>query len=143
MSIPLRLNQRRHLRRDHMVIRIWLATLTCCMLWFGGLYGQCTINGPLAIPDDGVDTIEIPISGLINSNLASPTQGICGVEIKFVHEYLGDLTVSLVSPSGTSVQLIGPTTTTTGSTNLANWHVDFVPCGGPASPDAGFADAWS
>jgi len=126
-----------------MVSRIWLATLSCCLLYLGGLHSQCTITGPLAIPDDGVLTVEISTSGLINSNLASPTQGICGVEINFVHEYLGDLTVSLISPSGTMVQLIGPTTTTTGSTNLANWHIDFNPCGSPASPDAGFADVWS
>src|SRR5688572_18586890 len=106
-----------------MVTRIWLGTLACCMLYLGGLQSQCTITGPLAIPDDGVLTVPISSSGLINSNLASPTQGICGVEIEFTHEYIGDLTVSLVSPSGTIVNLIGPTTNALpNGTNLAVWN---------------------
>ena len=127
-----------------MVNRIWLATLSCCLLYLGGLHSQCTISGPLAIPDDGVLTVDIPTSGLINSNLASPTQGICGVEIEFTHEYIGDLTVALVSPSGTIVNLIGPTTNALpNGTNLANWNIDFIPCGSPAAPDPGFTDVWS
>ena len=108
-----------------------------------GLRAQCMSPDPVDIPDPGTVTIEIPIGGLTDAMLSSPTQGICGVEINFTHEYLGDLTVSLVSPNGTIVQLIGPTTTSTFPTNLSAWDVDFVPCGTPAVPDAGFAPVWS
>lgn len=83
------------------------------------------------------------VSGLANSDLASPSQGICGVEIHFDHEYLGDLTVTLISPDGTSVGLIGPTTTAITPTNLSTWDINFVPCATPAAPDAGFTAMWS
>lgn len=79
----------------------------------------------------------------MDSDLASPTQGICGVEIEFVHEYLGDLTMSLVSPSGTTVDLIGPPTTLISPTNLSSWKINFVKCLAAASPDPGFTPTWS
>ena len=104
---------------------------------------QCTTPSSQSIPDDGILTIDFYVSGLIDSDLASATQGICGVEIDFMHEYLGDLTISLISPSGTIVQLVGPTTTSTMPTNLSRWNVQFVPCATPAAPDAGFTDTWS
>ncbi len=107
------------------------------------LRSQCTITGPVLIPDDDVITLGVLATGLIDANLASPTQGICGVHIEFTHEYLGDLTMTLVSPSGTAVTLVGPTTTATFPTNLTTWDIDFIPCGTPANPDPGFADMWS
>lgn len=94
------------------------------------------------IPDNDIATIQIAVSGLIDNNLAGP-QGICGIEIEFTHEYLGDLTITLISPSGTSVTLIGQPTTAIGPTNLANWDISFLPCATPAAPDPGFADVWS
>ena len=108
-----------------------------------GAGSQCTISTATPIPDNGTETIQFAVTGLVDNNLASPTQGICGVEIEFMHEYVGDLTVTLVSPSGTTVQLIGPPTTAITATNLSNWDIDFIPCMTPASPDPGFADAWS
>src|SRR5688572_25463137 len=115
--------------------------LTCLVI--NRLDAQCSMTISQPIPDDGILIVDFFVSGLIDSDLSSPTQGICGVEINFMHEYLGDLTISLISPSGTVVDLAGPATTATGNTNLSNWNVDFIPCATPASPDAGFADVWS
>ncbi len=124
-----------------------LCVIVYCILSFflslNQLTGQCTFSEPLIIPDNGTATIFFHVSGLANPNLSSPTQGICGVEIDFMHEYLGDLTITLISPSGTIVTLIGPSTITTGITNLTRWNIDFVPCGTPAAPDAGFTPLWS
>ncbi|MEO6130546.1 MAG: proprotein convertase P-domain-containing protein, partial [Saprospiraceae bacterium] len=97
----------------------------------------------MAIPDDGCITIQFIVSGLTDDDLAGPTQGICGVNLDFMHEYLGDVTVTLVSPSGTSVTLIGPVTTAITPTNLSRWNIRFVPCMTAAAPDAGFSDIWS
>ncbi len=107
------------------------------------MQGQCSLSSATDVPDNAIFTIDLSVSGLIDNSLSSPTQGICGVEIDFMHEYLGDLTITLISPSGTSVDLIGPATTSTGNTNLTRWNIEFVPCMTPASPDAGFADIWS
>src|SRR6188508_2293969 len=67
---------------------------------------QCTTTGPQVIPDDGMTSIQLIVSGLMDSDLASPTQGICGIQLDFMHEYLGDLTIILISPSGTNDTLV-------------------------------------
>lgn len=51
--------------------------------------------------------------------------------------------MSLVSPGGTTIQLIGPVTTTITSTNLITWNIGFIPCATLPVPDAGFASTWS
>lgn len=104
---------------------------------------QCSVADPTPIPDNDFITLGFNVSGLTNANLASPLQGICGVEINFDHVYLGDLTITLISPAGTSVQLVGPTTNTTGYTHFTTWEISFVPCGTTANPDAGYSSTWS
>lgn len=108
-----------------------------------GLSAQCTTTSASVIPDPGTAVIEIPVSGLTDSLLSSPTQGICRIDIEFEHEYLGDLSVFLISPDGTTVQLVGPSTTAILPTNLTVWDVSFIPCGSLAMPDAGFSAVWS
>ena len=107
------------------------------------VYAQCTTVTGQDIPDDDILIIPFYASGLTDADLSSPTQGICGIEINFMHEYLGDLTVTLISPSGQQIQLVGPTTTATGSTNLTLWDISFVPCAMVPVPDAGFSGTWS
>lgn len=124
----------------------WFKLSICFCLHFLTLHSiqaQCIVSGPISIPDQGTQTVSIQVSGLTDVNLSSPTQGICGVEIHFEHEYVGDLVVTLISPAGTQVTLIGPLTAAISPTNLTQWNIDFVPCGNPASPDAGFTDVWS
>ncbi len=106
-------------------------------------YSQCSTSTPLDIPDDDCITIQFIVSGLTDNDLASPTQGICGVNLDFKHEYLGDVSVTLISPSGTSVTLIGPVTTAITPTNLSRWNIRFAPCMTAATPDAGFSATWS
>jgi|GEM_PF-1342714 len=120
-----------------------IVALLCCHLYTCSLYSQCTLASSVPIPDDDVIAIQFAVSGLLDNNLSSPTQGICGVEIEFTHEYLGDLTITLISPSGTVVQLIGDPTTAIAVTNLSVWNIDFVPCGSAANPDPGFTPMWS
>ena len=94
------------------------------------------------IPDNDVVTLGFNVSGLANSSLASPAQGICGVEISFNHEFISDLTIFLISPAGTIVQLIGPDGMIGNNTNLTTWNIQFIPCGMTANPDAGFPGVW-
>ncbi len=119
------------------------AILLCLLFFIPKANGQCTYDVVTPIPDNSSVSINLIVSGLANNSLSSPAQGICGIEIEFNHEYLGDLTVTLISPSGTSVELIGPPTTTIGATNLSTWNIDFLPCSSAAAPDAGFTAAWS
>lgn len=125
----------------HPANQIYLVVLFSCLSM--SLQGQCTTSESYDIPDNGFVNIDFYISGLTDSDLGSPTQGICGVEIDFMHEYLGDLTVTLISPSGTAVQLIGSPTTAISSTNLSRWNIQFIPCSDLSMPDAGFTPVWS
>ena len=109
----------------------------------GPAIAQCVSTEATIIPDNELIEINFSVSGLTDNDLASPTQGICGVEIDFMHEYLGDLTITLVSPAGTTVQLVGPVTTAITPTNLSRWNISFAPCMAAANPDAGFAATWS
>ncbi|MGB3079682.1 MAG: gliding motility-associated C-terminal domain-containing protein [Saprospiraceae bacterium] len=122
---------------------LWLLFIVFAVTSSVDVQSQCSTSTPLDIPDDGCITIQFIVSGLTDNDLASPTQGICGVNLDFMHEYLGDVSVTLISPSGTSVTLIGPVTTAITPTNLSRFNIKFVPCMTAAAPDAGFSPEWS
>jgi subtilisin-like proprotein convertase family protein len=91
----------------------------------------------LLIQDLATVNLRTLISGAANNDLSSPSQGLCGVKIKFDHKFIGDLTIDLISPSGQRVRLIGPNGNS-GNSDFSKWFVSFVPCGAVAVPDPGF-----
>ncbi len=102
---------------------------------------ECT-NCPQFMPDGFTGQFFIQIQNAANPTLGQNGQGLCGVILHFDHEYLGDLKITLTSPAGQSVTLVGPIGFF-GETDFTEWNVTFVPCGDPASPDPGFNDVWS
>lgn len=100
--------------------------------------GMC----PLFIPDGGFAEVPIVVSCALNDDLSSPIQGLCAVHLKFDHEYIGDLSVRLISPAGQSVNLLGPVGFF-GATDFTNFDLLFVPCSSPAAPDPGAASTWT
>ena len=120
----------------------FIAIVGICFVWSGGLLGQwCCIDTNLLIKDNFTQTLRLQISGAIDNDLASVSQGVCGVRIKFDHKFIGDLTINLSSPSGQTIGLIGPVGDS-GFTFFSKWNVTFVPCGQKAVPDAGFKSKW-
>jgi len=101
----------------------------------------CT-NCPLTIPDLAFGDFIYSVRDIANNNLASPAQGVCGVRVQFEHEYIGDITMELISPSGQSVQLVGPTGFFEAS-DQSSWDIGFTTCAGIATPDPGFAPFWN
>lgn len=101
----------------------------------------CT-NCPQFMPDNFVGDFLINVMGADNPTLGQNGQGVCGVNIHLDHEYIGDLTITLTSPSGQSVTLIGPEGFF-GGTDGSSWDISFVPCNDPANPDPGFDEQWS
>ena len=102
----------------------------------------CT-NCPQFMQDNFVGNFDISVQGATNPTLGQNGQGVCGVTMSFDHEYLGDLSITLTSPSGQSVQLVGPIGFF-GPTLGTTWNVTFLPCGDPAvAPDPGFNAVWS
>ena len=118
-----------------------------CIGWIGispstlSAQGCGCTNCPQFMPDNFVGDFLISVEGADNPTLGQNGQGVCGVTMNFDHEYLGDLSITLTSPSGQSVTLVGPIGFF-GATDGTSWDVSFVPCNDQAFPDPGFANQW-
>lgn len=111
---------------------------------YNPIYAQgcgCT-NCPQFMPDNFVGDFLINVDGATNPTLGQNGQGVCGVTMHLDHEYIGDLTITLTSPAGQTVTLIGPEGFW-GSTDGTSWDISFVPCNDQAFPDAGFSEIWN
>ncbi|MBK9221365.1 MAG: gliding motility-associated C-terminal domain-containing protein [Saprospiraceae bacterium] len=106
-----------------------------------GFAQWCCIDSSLIIKDKSTATLKLLITSALNNDLASQSQGVCGVRIKFDHKFIGDLTIDLISPAGQKVRLIGPLGNS-GISSFSKWSVTFVPCGLQAIPDPGFKKRW-
>lgn len=88
--------------------------------------------------------IDVEITDVINNDLAAPNQGICGIELGFVHQLSENLEIWLTSPAGQRIQLIGPNTPDNAAfTFLASWNITFVKCSATAQPDSGYVAKWN
>ena len=90
------------------------------------------------MPDNFVGDFFLDIMGATNDDLSDPTQGICGVNLNFDHQYIGDLAITLTSPAGQQITLVGPIGLF-GETDFSTYDVSFVPCSVTPVPDGGAA----
>ena len=95
----------------------------------------CT-NCPLFMPDNFVGDFLINVIGATNNDLSDPNQGICEIRLTFDHQYIGDLSITLTSPSGETIVLVGPIGLF-GESDLSTWDVSFIPCADTPMPDFG------
>jgi subtilisin-like proprotein convertase family protein len=104
----------------------------------------CT-NCPQFMQDLFVGDFNINIQGASNPTLGQNGQAVCAVKVHFNHTALCDISITLTSPSGQTITLVGPIgqfCTNQGNTGT-DWDVTFLPCGGGAVPDPGFSDTWN
>jgi PKD repeat protein len=99
-------------------------------------------NCPSTIDDFFTGDFTFSVVSAANNDLSTTSQGVCGVRVEFEHQYLGDLSMELISPAGQKVQLIGPNGFF-GSTAETKWNIGFTPCLYPSSPDPGFSPVWN
>jgi len=95
----------------------------------------CT-NCPQFMPDNFVGDFLINVVGATNNDLSDPNQGICEIRLTFDHQYIGDLAITLTSPSGQTIVLVGPIGLF-GESDLSTWDVSFLPCASNPMPDFG------
>jgi gliding motility-associated-like protein len=105
-------------------------------------YACGCVNCPQNIIDNNSITSIIDVKGAISNNLATAPQGVCRVCVKFKHDFVSDLQVSLISPAGQSIVLLAPVSQQ-GFTPFSTWNVCFVPCAAIPSPDPGFPAQWT
>lgn len=105
--------------------------------------GQCAFEGDVVIADQSTTSIPIFICGAVNNDL-STNNGLCAVTVHFKHEFIGDIIMELVSPSGQKVTLVGPSETISASTSLVTcWNVQFFADSLEAVPDSGYDPIWN
>jgi CHU_C Type IX secretion signal domain len=116
------------------------------MIWSFGSSAQCGLSKSYTIQDefnDQADTtnISILVSGAAINDLADPNQGLCGVTLKFRHNFMKEMFIELISPSGQKITLTGGNINAY-YTGLITWDVTFVPMSATAIPDPGFEEIW-
>lgn len=108
-------------------------------------WGQrCGFTDTIAIGGQGLTDVTVRIEDYLNNDLADPGQGLCGISLYFQHSYVYDFTLTVTSPAGQSVELIGPINAQTRPpTSLARWFIDFNTCAEGAAPDPGAPGQWN
>ncbi len=102
------------------------------------------IDCPKGILPLSSGTGTVNITGSTNNDLQNPGQGVCGVLINFKSGYIWDTEITLTSPSGQVITLVGPVTTGQGaSTIVSRWNILFRPCFNPVTPDTPYMPKWS
>ncbi len=101
------------------------------------VFGQCgCTNCPEPLPDDTNQNFYVNISDNNLDNIDDcSTMLLESINIYFDHEYIGDLTVTVTSPCGNSIVLMG-NIGFHGATDGTFWDIEFED--GSVSPDSGF-----
>lgn len=103
---------------------------------------SCGLTDTVLINPNSNGSFTLNIADFVNDNLADPAQGLCGIELKFKHTFVEYFELSLTSPAGQSIDLIGPNSGQNGSTFGSTWDITFIPSIEPAMPDSGYLDRW-
>ncbi len=105
---------------------------------------NCGLQDTVLIDFNSTSTFDVEISDLVNNNMADPDQALCGVELHFLHSFSENLELSLTSPGGQTIDLIGPNTDDpVAFTFFAKWKITFVPCGETPQPHPGYLPQWN
>lgn len=105
--------------------------------------GQCAFEGDVIIQDLDTTSIPVYVTGAVNNDL-STNNGLKAVTVHFKHQFIGDIIIELVSPSGQKVTLVGPSETISPSTSLVTcWNVEFFANSLLAIPDSGYDPIWN
>lgn len=109
------------------------------------LLGQsCGLEDTILINPNSTQSFQLQITDYFNNNLADPAQGVCGIELYFLHQFIDNLEISVTSPGGDVVQLIGPNTDEQFAfTFFSRWNITFLPCAETPMPDSGYVAQWS
>ena len=103
---------------------------------------SCGLTDTVLINPNSNGSFTLSIEDFINDDLADPAQGVCGIELKFKHTFVEYFELSLTSPGGQTIDLIGPNSGQNGSTFGSTWDISFIPSIEPAMPDSGYLDRW-
>ena len=127
---------------ENIMNRTYLYGLVFLLSFTKGYTQGCVMDTEFIIQTESSTNILLNLENLLNEDLGID-QGICGIRLVFDHDQLENLRITLTSPAGQSVTLIGPGTVTADFTDLISWNIAFTQCTSPAVPDTGFTDQWN
>ncbi|MFZ4635469.1 MAG: hypothetical protein ACOYNO_14795, partial [Saprospiraceae bacterium] len=109
--------------------------------------GCSCLNCPLFLEDLSTNNFYVSVNNAANPTLGQNGQGVCGVRVHFDHTALCDISITLTSPSGQVITLVGPIGPVpfcaSMGTDGTDWNVTFIPCNDPSvAPDPGFTNKW-
>ncbi len=121
--------------------------LLCSFIFFvptAAIWAQpCGLEDTLFISPNSQHAFDFEVFNIYNDDLSNTDQGVCGVEIFFVHNFINRLEIALTSPGGQTVQLIGPNAgAQLPFTNFSRWRLTFVACADTAMPVFGTLPQW-
>ena len=124
--------------------RNYIAIILLFVLFQDQTYAQlCGCNAcPVDVPVGGSQFISFEISGATTNTDLQGSQAVCGVAINFSPTNIFGIEMTLSSPGGQSVQLVGPTSIGAGS-GITTFNIGFVQCADSAVPEPGFDAQWS
>lgn len=126
------------------IVRILSLALIGCLGWVQPLAAQnCGQRDTIVFMPNSSAEIQHIITDYFNNDLSDPMQGLCRVEVGFVHQFVENFELRITSPAGQSVSLIGPNGGSTFDfTPGTLWNIGFVPCADVARPDSAFTARW-
>ena len=124
-------------------MRLFFILWTIWLLPMVAFSQSCGLFDTIPIPANAQGDLTLTISDYFNDDLGSPLQGLCGIELHFLHSFSENLELTLTSPAGQSIDIIGPNTNDPFALTLfTKWKITFVPCGDTAFPDPGYLAQW-
>ncbi len=125
-------------------LRNYILILLLFVLFQDQTYAQlcgCTAC-PVDVAVGATQNINFEITGATMNTDLGGSQSVCGVVLTFDPTNMFGIEMTLTSPAGQSIQLIGPTAVGAG-TGITNFDVGFVKCVDSAIPEPGFDAQWN
>lgn len=105
---------------------------------------NCGQRDTIIFTANSTASIDLDISEYFNDDLSDPSQGLCGIELGFVHQFVENFELSLTSPAGQTVNLLGPNSDDPlAFTPGTQWNITLVNCASTAMPDSAFTAQWN
>jgi len=119
----------------------FLFTWVLLFFYLNQTIGQCAcIDCPAPIIANTLTYARATVTGSTNPILGENGQALCKVCLSFRHQAVIELSMKLIAPNGTFVDLmIGEPVA---CHNDVFFDICFVPCNQPANPDPGFNPVW-
>ncbi len=126
-----------------LLARIVLVFLLSSVSLTLALAQSCGLQDTFIVVQNSSLSFTIAIDDYFNNDLSDPAQGLCRIEIGFIHQFVENFEVTLTSPAGQSVNIIGPNGDDQFDFTFgAQWLIDFVPCASTPMPDPVFSPQW-